>query len=74
MTEMCVAKAREYGIGLIWMEDLEPTEDFRSYLERKSKGKDARDLMKHLDKKLKAKGENGYMRGKSIGSLESDGF
>ena len=33
MTEMSVAKAWDYAIGLIKVDGLEPTEDFKKYIE-----------------------------------------
>ena len=39
MTEMTVAKAWDYAIGLIKVDGLEPTEDFKKYIELKKQGK-----------------------------------
>lgn len=56
---MTVEKAWDYAIGLIKVDGLEPTEDFKKYIELEKEGKatDA-DLKKYLDKKYVAKGEN----------------
>ena len=58
MTEITVAKAWDYAIGLIKVDGLEPTEDFKKYIELEKQGKaTTQDLKKYLDKKYKAKGE-----------------
>ena len=58
MTEMSVSKAWDYAIGLIKVDGLEPTEDFKKYIELEKQGKaTTQDLKKYLDKKYKAKGE-----------------
>ena len=58
MTEMNIAKAWDYAIGLIKVDGPEPTEDFKKYIEMKKQGKaTTQDLKKYLDKKYKAKGE-----------------
>ena len=58
MTEMTVEKAWDYAIGLIKVDGLEPTEDFKRYIELEKAGKaTTRDLKKYLDKKYRAKGE-----------------
>ena len=58
MTEMTVTKAWGYAIGLIMVDCLEPTEDFKKYIELDKQGKATpQDLKKYLDKKYKAKGE-----------------
>ena len=59
MTEISVAKAWDYAIGLIKVDGLEPTEDFKKYIEMEKQGKaTTQDLKKYLNKKYKAKGEN----------------
>ena len=59
MTEMSVAKAWDYAIGLIKVDGLEPTEDFKKYIELEKQGKaTTQDLKRYLDKKYKAKGED----------------
>ena len=58
LSEMSVAKAWDYAIGLIKVDGLEPTEDFKKYIELEKQGKaTTQDLKKYLDKKYKAKGE-----------------
>lgn len=58
MTEMTVKKAWDYAIGLIRVDGLEPTEDFKKYIELEKAGKaTAQDLKRYLDKKYNAKGE-----------------
>ena len=58
MTEMTVAKAWDYAIGLIRVDGLEPTEDFKKYIELEKEGKaTTQDLKKYLDKKYTAKSE-----------------
>ena len=58
MTEMSVAEAWDYAISLIRVDGLEPTEDFKKYIELEKQGKAiTHDLKKYLDKKYKAKGE-----------------
>ena len=39
MSEMSVAKAWDYAIGLIKVDGLGPTEDFKKYIELKSRGR-----------------------------------
>ena len=58
MNEMSVTKAWAYAIGLIKVDGLEPTEDFKKYIELEKQGKaTTEDLKRYLDKKYKAKGE-----------------
>ncbi len=58
MNEMFVTKAWAYAIGLIKVAGLEPTEDFKKYIELEKQGKaTTEDLKRYLDKKYKAKGE-----------------
>ncbi|MBQ3305353.1 MAG: hypothetical protein IJH25_06830 [Clostridia bacterium] len=55
MREMTVEKAWDYAIGLIRVDGLEPTEDFKKYIELEKTGKaTTRDLKEYLDKKYKA--------------------
>ena len=55
MHEMTVEKAWDYAIGLIRVDGLEPTEDFKKYIELEKTGKaTTRDLKEYLDKKYKA--------------------
>ena len=58
MTEMTAAKAWDYAIGLIKVDGLEPTEDFKRYIELEKEGKaTTADLKKYLDKKYKEKAD-----------------
>ena len=55
MREMTIDKAWDYAIGLIRVDGLEPTEDFKKYIELEKTGKaTTRDLKEYLDKKYKA--------------------
>lgn len=55
MTEMTADKAWDYAIGLIRVDGLEPTEDFKKYIELEKAGKaTTRDLKVYLDKKYRA--------------------
>ena len=55
MCEMTIDKAWDYAIGLIRVDGLEPTEDFKKYIELEKTGKaTTRDLKEYLDKKYKA--------------------
>lgn len=48
--------AWDYAIGLIKVDGLEPTEDFKKYIELEKSGKATTDdLKKYLDKKYKVK-------------------
>ena len=58
MTEISIAEAWDCAIGLIKVDGLEPTEDFKKYIELEKQGKaTTQDLKKYLDKKYKAKGK-----------------
>lgn len=53
---MTTAKAWDYAIGLIKVDGLEPTEDFKKYIELEKKGlATSADLKRYLDKKYKVK-------------------
>ena len=53
---MTVEKAWDYALGLIKVDGLEPSEDFKKYIELEKEGKvTTQDLKRHLDKKYKAK-------------------
>ena len=55
MREMTVEKAWDYAIGLIRVDGLEPTEDFKKYIELEKTGKaTTRDLTEYRDKKYQA--------------------
>ena len=54
---MTTAKAWDYAIGLIKVDGLEPTEDFKKYIELEKQGlATSADLKKYLDKKYMIKG------------------
>lgn len=51
------AKAWDYAIGLIKVDGIEPTEDFKKYIELEKQGlATSADLKRYLDKKYKVKG------------------
>ena len=53
---MSNAEAWDYAIGLIKVDGLEPTEDFKKYIEKEKRGEATmEDLKKFLDKKYKVK-------------------
>lgn len=53
---MTNAQARDYAIGMIKVDGLEPTEDFKKYIEKEKKGEITMDDAKRfLDKKYKIK-------------------
>lgn len=53
---MTSAKAWDFAIGLIKVDGLEPTEDFKKYIELEKQGlATCEDLKKYLDKKYKIK-------------------
>ena len=53
---MTVSEAWDYAIGLVRVDGLEPTEDFKKYIELEKQGKaTTADLKKYLDKKYKAR-------------------
>ena len=53
---MTSAKAWDFAIGLIKVDGLEPTEDFKKYTELEKQGlATCDDLKKYLDKKYKVK-------------------
>ena len=53
---MTTEKAWEYAVGLIKVDGLEPTEDFKKYIELEKQGKVTdQDLKKYLDKKYQMK-------------------
>ena len=55
---MSIEEAWDYAIGLIKVDGLEPTDDFKKYIELEKKGEaTTADLKKYLDRKYKAKGE-----------------
>ena len=53
---MTAKKAWDYAIGLIKVDGLEPTEDFKKLIELEKEGKvTTQDLKRYLDKKYKVK-------------------
>lgn len=53
---MTNAQAWDYAIGMIKVDGLEPTEDFKRYIEKEKKGEVTMEDAKHfLDKKYKMK-------------------
>lgn len=53
---MTTEKAWDYAVGLIKVDGLEPTEDFKKYIELEKLGKATdQDLKKYLDKKYQMK-------------------
>lgn len=54
--DMTNEKAWDYAIGLIKVDGLEPTDDFKKYIELEKKGlATTQDLKKYLDKKYTVK-------------------
>lgn len=54
--EMTNAQAWDYAIGMIKVDGLEPTEDFKEYIEKEKRGEvTMEDAKKYLDKKYKMK-------------------
>ena len=50
------AEAWDYAIGMIKVDGLEPTEDFKKYIEKEKSGEATmEDIKKFLDKKYKMK-------------------
>ena len=53
---MTNAEAWNYAIGIIKVDGLEPTEDFKEYIEKEKRGEiTPEDARKYLDKKYKMK-------------------
>lgn len=53
---MTNADAWDYAIGMIKVDGLEPTEEFKEYIEKEKKGETTmEDVKKFLDKKYKMK-------------------
>ncbi len=53
---MTNAEAWNYAIGIIKVDGLEPTEDFKEYIEKEKRGEiTTEDARKYLDKKYKMK-------------------
>ena len=54
---MTNAQAWDYAVGLIKVDGLEPTKEFKEYIEKEKKGElSMQDLKTYLDKKYKVKG------------------
>lgn len=52
-------QAWNYAIGMIKVDGLEPTEDFKQYIEKEKRGElTTEDLKRYLDKKYKMKNQN----------------
>lgn len=52
-------QAWNYAIGMIKVDGLEPTEDFKQYIEKEKKGEvTTEDLKRYLDEKYKMKDQN----------------
>ena len=53
---MTSAQAWDYAIGMIKVDGLEPTDDFKEYIEKEKRGEiTMEDAKKYLDKKYKMK-------------------
>ncbi len=53
---MTNAQAWDYAVGMIRVDGLEPTEDFKEYIEKEKRGEvDMADVKQFLDKKYKVK-------------------
>ncbi len=56
---MTNSQAWDYAIGMIKIDGLEPTEDFKQYIEKEKRGEATmEDLKKYLDKKYKMKDDH----------------
>ena len=56
---MTNSQAWDYAIGMIKIDGLEPTEDFKQYIEKEKRGEATmEDLKRYLDKKYKMKGDS----------------
>ena len=53
---MTNAQAWDYAVGMIRVDGLEPTQDFKEYIEKEKRGEiDMTDVKRFLDKKYKVK-------------------
>lgn len=53
---MTNVQAWDYAVGMIKVDGLEPTEDFKAYIEKEKRGEvTMADVKKYLDKKYKVK-------------------
>ena len=56
---MTNSQAWDYAIGMIKIDGLEPTDDFKQYIEKEKRGEATmEDLKLYLDKKYKMKDDN----------------
>ncbi len=56
---MTNAQAWNYAVGMIKVDGLEPTPEFKEYIEKEKRGEvTMADIKQYLDKKYKVKGEN----------------
>ena len=56
---MTNAQAWDYAVGMIKVDGLEPTQEFKEYIEKEKRGEvTMSDIKQYLDKKYKVKGEN----------------
>ncbi len=55
---MTNAQAWDYAVGMIKVDGLEPTADFKEYIEKEKRGEvTMADIKKYLDKKYEVKGK-----------------
>ncbi len=55
---MTNAQAWNYAVGMIKVDGLEPTQEFKDYIEKEKRGEvTMADIKQYLDKKYKVKGE-----------------
>ena len=53
---MTNAQAWDYAVGMIKVDGLEPTEEFRAYIEKEKRGEvSMQDIKQYLDRKYKVK-------------------
>ena len=53
---MTNAEAWDYAVGMIKVDGLEPTEEFKSYIEKEKRGEvSMQDIKQYLDRKYKVK-------------------
>ncbi len=53
---MTNSEARDYAVGMIRVDGLEPTEEFKEYIEKEKRGEvTMTDIKQYLDKKYKVK-------------------
>ncbi len=55
---MTNTQAWDYAVGMIKVDGLEPTQEFKEYIEKEKRGEvTMADIKQYLDKKYKVKGE-----------------